>query len=116
MDTAELVTVWSGNTWRTYPAPTMATPTYYGKAERANQAGAAVTRYSAREMIVAVLSNGGWHSILSTMARTGLSDRRVRFVLTSGTRDGVFERMVGQPVRKQCPTPMFLYRRVQAAP
>jgi len=115
MDKAQFETVWSGNTWRTYPAPAIATPTYYGKAERANQAGAALTRHSAREMVFAVLSNGGWHSVLGTMARTGLSDRRVRFVLTTAAKDGILERMTGVPTRKQCPTPMFLYRRTNGA-
>lgn len=110
----ELETVWSGNSWRTYPQPEIASPTYYGKPERASQCGAAQLRYSAREMIFAVLSNGGWHSVNGTIARTGLSDRRARFVLMTGARDGTLERMDQAPARLGL-RPTYLYRRAQAA-
>lgn len=113
MDT-EFYTVWSGNTWREYPQPEVAAPTYYGKPERASQAGAAQQRYSAQELVYAVLANGGWHSVNGMIARTGLSDRRVRFVLMTGARDGTLERMDGAPVRPGL-RPVFLYRRKQAA-
>lgn len=110
----ELETVWCGSTWRSYPQPEVAPRTYYGKPERDSQAGAAQLRYSAREMVYAVLANGGWHSVNGIIARTGLSDRRVRHVLMTGAQDGTLERMDGAPVRPGL-RPVFLYRRRQAA-
>lgn len=112
MQKTEFETVWSGNTWRTYPQPEVAAPTYYGKPERASQCGAAQLRYSAREMVLAVLSSGGWYSVNGMRARTGLSDRRVRFVLMTGARDGLLTRIDQAPARAGL-RPTYLYRRVQ---
>jgi len=113
----ELEVCWSGNSWRQYPQPEIAPPTYYGKLEcdgtrvvRASQAGAAEARWTARELVYAVLSNGGWHSVKGVCHRTGLSDRRVRSVLMHGALDGKLERMDGQPARVGL-RPIFLYRR-----
>ena len=112
MQNTEFKTVWSGDTWRTYPQPEMAAPTYYGKPERASQCGAAQLRYSSREMVLAVLSSGGWYSVNGMRARTGLSDRRVRLVLATGARDGLLTRMDQAPARAGL-RPTYLYRRVQ---
>ena len=111
-----LVTVWSGAIETAAAKACQRLPLFvaYGPAIRHSQAGAAMQRYSGREMVYACLSHGGWHSTNGLIARTGLSDRRVRFVLRSGVEDGTLERMDGAPVRQGL-RPVFLYRRKQTA-
>ena len=106
----ELETVWSGNTWRTYPPPTLAPPTAHAAVAR--RMGTARDTYSGRTLVYAVLDSGGWHSVKGVIARTGLSDRQVRMHLMFGARDGRLDRMNGAPVRPGL-RPVFLYRRRQ---
>lgn len=113
----ELVTVWSGalETAAIKAQQILSGPTYYGKpVPRASQVGAAEARWTARELVYAVLANGGWHSVKGMCFRTGLSDRRVRSVLMNGAMDGRLERMDGAPARVGL-RPIFLYRRRQVA-
>ena len=107
----ELETVWSGSTWRTYPQPEVATS---HDGPRVTYTGTAPPTWNGRELVYAVLSNGGWHSVKGVIQRTGLSDRQVRMHLMHGARDGRLERMDGAPVRPGL-RPVFLYRRKQAA-
>jgi len=109
MSEMELVTVWSGDSWRQYPQPVVAEPSS-AKGGRESQAGAALARYSAREMVYACVDTC-FHSVNGVRARTGLSDRRVRFVLMTGAMDGTLERIEQAPARPGL-RPTYLYRRV----
>lgn len=108
----EYVTVWSGASWRQYPQPTIAEASD-ASTERATQAGAAMQRYSARELVYACVAEC-FHSVNGVMARTGLSDRRVRTILMHGAEDGTLERIAQAGARKGL-RPRYLYRRRQAS-
>lgn len=105
-------TVWSGNTWRSYPQPTVATTT--GVVYTGERIDERLQQYSGRQLVFACLDNGGWHSVKGVIHRTGLSDRQVRMHLINGAKDGVLERMDGAPARQGL-RPIFLYRRRQGA-
>jgi len=109
MSEQEYEICWSGASWRDYPQPVVAEPSS-AKGGRESQAGAALARYSAREMVYACVDTC-FHSVNGVRARTGLSDRRVRFVLMTGAMDGTLERITQAPARPGL-RPTYLYRRV----
>lgn len=111
MSDQEFEVCWSGASWRQYPAPVLAASVE--PRTRKTQAGAAMVRYSSRELVYACVDSV-FCSVNAVKARTGLSDRTVRRILMEGAEDGTLDRIDQGRVGYTGGFPTFLYRKRQA--